>query len=172
MEVGALSGGVRLPDRVRVHVDQREPAERRLRDDPIPPDRAGVPLGTIVLFRNIESPPFTPGVAEFMASIRPFLALLFAEFATRLLASRPPADLFREALRRVSAKIGLSDREREVLRLLLLGNTGEEIAGRLGISPATVRKHANAIYRKTGVRRLSEFFTRYLSAEESEAGRE
>jgi PAS domain S-box-containing protein len=45
----------------------------------------------------------------------------------------------------------LSDREREVLRLAAEGNTGPEIAGRLVVSPATVKTHFENVYEKLGV---------------------
>jgi DNA-binding NarL/FixJ family response regulator len=46
----------------------------------------------------------------------------------------------------------LSGRERELLEHVVLGETEAEIAGRLGISPHTVRTHVKNIYRKLRVR--------------------
>ncbi len=45
----------------------------------------------------------------------------------------------------------LSDREREVLHLLALGHTNDEIGARLFISESTVKKHVNSIYDKIDV---------------------
>jgi len=50
----------------------------------------------------------------------------------------------------------LSAREHEVLVLLSTGATNEEIASLMHISPATVKKHAGAVYRKLGVRNRTE----------------
>jgi HD-GYP domain-containing protein (c-di-GMP phosphodiesterase class II) len=52
---------------------------------------------------------------------------------------------------RTSRPSGLSDREVEVLRLLALGLTNKEIAGKLGISPKTVGAHLEHLYGKIGV---------------------
>lgn len=46
----------------------------------------------------------------------------------------------------------LSSRERELLEHVVRGETESEIAGRLGISPHTVRTHVKNIYRKLRVR--------------------
>jgi two-component system nitrate/nitrite response regulator NarL len=45
----------------------------------------------------------------------------------------------------------LSDREREVLRLLADGSAVPQIAGQLHLSPATVRTHLQNLYEKLGV---------------------
>lgn len=51
----------------------------------------------------------------------------------------------------VSGESPLSDREREIVRLVALGLLNPEIAERLGISPATVHNHLDHIYKKLGV---------------------
>ncbi|MBP2585242.1 DNA-binding NarL/FixJ family response regulator [Streptomyces sp. PvR006] len=47
---------------------------------------------------------------------------------------------------------GLTERETEVLVLVADGLSNQEIAGRLGISTATVKTHINNLFAKTGVR--------------------
>ncbi|WP_137992864.1 response regulator transcription factor [Streptomyces vilmorinianum] len=47
---------------------------------------------------------------------------------------------------------GLTERESEVLTLVADGLSNQEIAGRLGISTATVKTHINNLFAKTGVR--------------------
>ncbi|MGW4033493.1 response regulator [Streptomyces sp. NPDC004838] len=56
-------------------------------------------------------------------------------------AGRPPAWVAR-----------LTEREAEVLRLVATGLTNAEIAGRLGVGPATVKTHMAAVLAKTGAR--------------------
>ena len=50
----------------------------------------------------------------------------------------------------------LSPREWDVARVLMNGESNEEIADTLGLAPSTVAHHLTAIYRKLGVRRRAE----------------
>jgi DNA-binding CsgD family transcriptional regulator len=51
-----------------------------------------------------------------------------------------------------SAATPLSPRELEVLRLLAAGESNQQIARRLGLSPHTVERHVANLYRKIGAR--------------------
>jgi DNA-binding CsgD family transcriptional regulator len=51
---------------------------------------------------------------------------------------------------------GLTDRQRDVLGLLLLGRSMTQIAGALGISEHTANDHRKALYARTGVNSRSE----------------
>jgi DNA-binding CsgD family transcriptional regulator len=62
------------------------------------------------------------------------------------LASLPPP----ESARRFHSDTGLSDREVEVLRLLAVGRSNQQIADELVISLNTVRRHVSNIFDKTG----------------------
>ena len=55
---------------------------------------------------------------------------------------------------------GLSEREKELLPLIVEGLSNEEIAARLFISPHTVKNHITSIYRKTGVANRFELLRR------------
>ena len=66
---------------------------------------------------------------------------LIAEFAARRDPSDPPAAL-----------TDLTDREREITRLVAEGLTNSEIAGRLVISPLTAKTHVSNVPRKLGCR--------------------
>jgi DNA-binding NarL/FixJ family response regulator len=54
------------------------------------------------------------------------------------------------------AALGLSDRERAVLRLMASGATNPEIGDALHLSRHTVKEHSSAVYRKLGVRNRTE----------------
>ena len=54
----------------------------------------------------------------------------------------------------------LSARELEVLNLLAVGNTNQEIARKLIVSPGTVKAHTANIYRKLDVANRTEAVAR------------
>lgn len=63
-------------------------------------------------------------------------------------------------------QLGLTDREQEVLPLLLEGISNEDIAGKLFISPHTVKNHVTAILRKAGVTNRFELLKRMTGKNE------
>jgi len=58
--------------------------------------------------------------------------------------------------RRRVADLDLTQRQKDVLRLILKGYNNERIAGELSISPATVKQHAHAIFTALGVSTRAE----------------
>jgi DNA-binding NarL/FixJ family response regulator len=55
-----------------------------------------------------------------------------------------------------TSTVQLSQREREVLKLIAGGSTNEQIARGMSLSLHTVKQHASAVYRKLGVRNRAE----------------
>ena len=56
----------------------------------------------------------------------------------------------------------LTTREREIVRLMLLGHSSKSIAHCLDIAVGTVKNHRKSIYRKLAVRSQSTLFARFL----------
>jgi DNA-binding NarL/FixJ family response regulator len=79
--------------------------------------------------------------------------LLQATSAAQLLAGLPPTSLPSSPQPRSAAeKLGLTERERDVLRLVVQGRNNSEIAAELYVSEATVKTHINHIFAKLGAR--------------------
>jgi DNA-binding NarL/FixJ family response regulator len=75
--------------------------------------------------------------------------LLQANSAARLLAGLSPTS---SPVQSAAEKLGLTEREREVLCLIGQGRTNSEIAAELHVSEATVKTHINHIFSKLGAR--------------------
>ena len=67
-----------------------------------------------------------------------------------------------DVVRQAFAPFGLSERQLEVLRRALLGESGGQIAAGLFISELTVRNHLHAIYERIGVSGRRELMGRFV----------
>jgi ATP/maltotriose-dependent transcriptional regulator MalT len=76
------------------------------------------------------------------------------------LFGRPPRPETFEANTRAMASLGISDREFEVLEQLAAGRSNKEIAGRLNVSPNTVKTHVTNLSGKLEVKRRTEAILR------------
>lgn len=72
---------------------------------------------------------------------------------------REPATAF-QSNKRVQETLGISERELEVLELLAAGGSNKEIAGRLEVSPNTVKTHVAKLFDKLEVKRRTEAILR------------
>jgi DNA-binding CsgD family transcriptional regulator len=94
----------------------------------------GLDCGRVaLLFFDRRARCFEPRHVEIVSMLQPALARLV----------RPPG--------RTLVLAGLSGAERQVLELVALGATNRDVADRLSVSEATVRKHLEHAYRKLGV---------------------
>lgn len=104
-----------------------------------------------------------------------FAALAEMAGARGYLSKNSELDMFRSVIRAVveggehfpreapvrrgrssGALLGLSPRQRDVLKCIAVGMSNQEIARSLGISPGTVKLHIHAILRLTGARNRTE----------------
>jgi len=65
-----------------------------------------------------------------------------------------------EPNKRAQESLGISQRELEVLVLLASGRSNKEIAGRLRVSPNTVKTHVASVFEKLNVNRRTEAILR------------
>jgi DNA-binding CsgD family transcriptional regulator len=72
-------------------------------------------------------------------------------------------DSLRQAYRHFGASV-LTERERDVVQLLLRGNSAKAIARVLHISPETARNHLKRVYPKLGVTSQAELFALFFEA--------
>lgn len=92
-------------------------------------------------------------------------AALVSDRARRVAVIVEPAHPARISSLLMSA-YGLTERERDVTRLVLQGNSTAEIAERLVVSPHTIQQHLKSVFDKTGVRSRRDlvgkvFFSHY-----------
>jgi DNA-binding CsgD family transcriptional regulator len=96
--------------------------------------------------------------------LRPHLAQAHDNAATlarlRQESDRPTKDL--RFSRESFGRLGLTDREAEVLLGVARGRTNTQIAANLYVSPFTVKTHLQRIYRKLGVEGRTEALSRVL----------
>src|SRR5690606_32816962 len=78
------------------------------------------------------------------------------ELVAALEAATRPADHPGPDRHWPGAEHGLSPRESDVLRMISLGLTNEDIVKRTGLSPNTVKSYIRNAYRKAGLTRRSE----------------
>lgn len=125
--------------------------------------RAQVPSTQIVVMTMEESPLFAQqamdaGAIGFVlkdqADSELMTAIRSAARGEEFVSARVVAGL--DALRRAVGGDGLSPRETEVLRLIALGYTSEEIATQLHLSRRTVETHRARIHRKLGLTTRAE----------------
>ena len=111
----------------------------------------GEAVGVLSLARWVEAPRLASREMGILRLIEPALGALCAEhYATQITRRLEPnggrAGAFTAAYQQFGGKL-LSEREREIVALVLQGHSTESIAGRLDISPGTVKIHRRNIYR-------------------------
>lgn len=120
-------------------------------------------LGSLLLFRRIGLPPISQETVQRMEALRPFVVYILSDHVARLRLEQPVDAAWRGQLQRIAGDVPLTERERQVLTLLVGGYTRGEIADSLHISRRTVVSHIQHIYRKLGVSSLREIHALYTT---------
>ena len=123
-------------------------------------------VGVLSMARWDDAPRLAPRELGILKRIEPALSALCAEhYAARasmpLAAPDDPRRPFTQAYRQFGGKL-LSEREREIVALVLQGHSTQSIAGRLDISPGTVKIHRRNLYRKLGIGTQAALFASFL----------
>ena len=121
----------------------------------------------VSITRRRGRPRFTRRDHDWLAATAP----LAREAVRRMNEVQSPAgndrsalhDSLRQAYRHFGASV-LTEREREVVHLLLHGNSAKAIARVLTISPETARNHLKRVYPKLGVASQAELFALFFKA--------
>jgi DNA-binding CsgD family transcriptional regulator len=105
-------------------------------------------LGVITLYRSKEAGDFTDEEVFILDSFKEHLNYRFYQYYENSVSPKnaplPRADMLVE-------KYNLTKREIEILILTLDGDSNDEISKKLSISPHTLKKHLQNIYRKLNV---------------------
>ena len=110
---------------------------------------------------------FTGRDAEWLLATAPLAREAIRRMNAGAVPTRADPAAFHEGLRRAYESFGtsvLTERERDVVHLLLQGNSAKAIARVLAISPDTARNHLKRIYPKLGVASHAELYALFLRA--------
>lgn len=120
----------------------------------------------LALTRVRGAAPFARREREWLNAMSPLVAAVGGRLAPRS-AADPRAETLHGALTLALDNFGrsvLTERELQVVHLLLRGHLSKAIARRLGISPGTARNHLKRIYPKLGVSSHAELYALFLKA--------
>lgn len=117
-------------------------------------DAAGAASGMLLGDRPIV-------LITFMAVL--FVACIFLFFSLYQMMYMRHADSEPDYIIQFASQYGLSQRESDLLRLILGGNTNKEIAEKLFISENTVKFHVRNLLRKTDCKKRSELLSLFDS---------
>lgn len=115
-------------------------------------------FGSITLFRSREAGDFCAQEIEILRILNRHLS---ASFSMRFPNGLKKKD--NETDKSLMKKFGLTDREAEIMELIISGNSNQQIGEMLFISENTVKKHINNLYRKLDVVNRSQLMTNYYN---------
>ncbi len=117
--------------------------------------------------RRRGRPRFTRRDREWLAAAGPLARAAVRRMNETLAPAPGDRSALHDSLRRAYRHFGasvLTERERDVVHLMLRGNSAKAIARVLEISPETARNHLKRIYPKLGVASQAELFALFFKA--------
>ena len=124
-------------------------------------------LAEITLSRSRDGSDFNEAEISRLSDVVPLVGALFrrywAEFGTSASRTPPPDRRVDDAFDDFGKSV-LTDREREVTRLILRGHSSESIGFNLGISLGTVKTHRKNVYAKLAISSQSELLSLFLKS--------
>lgn len=116
--------------------------------------RDGAIIAVLSMLRHESLGPYTTDELALLRKLQPFLEYtLNAVYLPKRLEERQS----------MHARYALTERELDVLELLVAGVSNKVIASELGVSLATVKTHLLHLFRKTGVSSRMELLTRVIA---------
>ena len=106
-------------------------------------------VGGVALVRTTDAPDFGARAVRLLEQVHPLLEEALTAPIDAAVPDTPPL-----------AECRLTDRERDIVELVLSGGRNADIAAALGVSEATVKTHLTRVYQKAGVRSRTELTAR------------
>lgn len=122
-------------------------------------------LGSIFLWRSRSNPPISHDTLARFESLALFIEFSLSDLVARHQVSQPIAGVFAAATEQMFVDAGFSRTERRIVTLALLGHPYKEIADSMSVTIDAVKKHFQAIFKKTGTRSQAELFAKYFTAQ-------
>jgi DNA-binding CsgD family transcriptional regulator len=122
-------------------------------------------VGELGIYRDISGGGFSDGELARIAAVEPALGAIFRKYWASAGGAQasPPDSRVDDAFAGFGEEI-LSDRERQVMRMILHGHSSESICFNLGISLGTVKTHRKHAYAKLGISSQSELLSLFLQS--------
>ncbi len=119
-------------------------------------------LGSIGLYRSKENHDFSDQDLKILMGLKKHIALrLYNDISSNQINSSRSA--YKGKIYTRYKEYNLTQREREILALLIKGEQNNVICEQLFISYSTLRKHTSNIYKKTGVKNRVDLVKKMLS---------
>ena len=120
-------------------------------------------VASLLLLRRKHNPPISQESIDLVERLRPFIVYAVTDFVVRSSLASSKGQEIEPMVRKVAGNANLTQQESKVLLLAFMGHSYHEIGESLHVSINTVQTHIRAIYRKTGVSKLSEVYAKFLT---------